>query len=108
MKYITLTQNKQAIVDDEDYEWLKQWKWTFDGRYAQRNLYANGGKKKLYMHRLIMGANKRQLIDHINQDRLDNQRNNLRFANKSVNGFNRGLPNNNTSGFKGVTLHNQY
>lgn len=107
MQYITLTQNKQAIVDDADSGWLNQWKWTFDGRYAQRNLYKNGGKKKLYMHRLIVEAEDGQLIDHINQNRLDNRRSNLRLADKSINGFNRGKQNNNTSGYKGVTRHTQ-
>jgi len=107
VRKIELTQGKFALVDDADFEWLNQWKWTFDGRYAQRNLYANGGKKKLYMHRLLLDAKVGQLVDHINQNRLDNRLVNLRYADKSINGFNRGRQANNTSGFKGVTRHTQ-
>jgi hypothetical protein len=55
----------------------------------------------LYIH----GAWPKDLIDHINTDRSDNRIGNLREATKAENGFNRGKQSNNTSGFKGVTLH---
>ncbi len=59
MREIPLTRGKTAIVDDEDYEYLSQWKWHFDGHYAARK---NREVGKLYMHRLLLGGNK---IDHI-------------------------------------------
>jgi len=55
MKYIQLTQDKQALVDNIDYSHLNQWKWYYDG-YAARTL----SRKQVRMHRVIA---KRAKID---------------------------------------------
>jgi len=108
MKQIELTQGQVALVDDEDYEWLSQWLWFFHrhpvGGYAERR----DGRKLLGMHVAI--ARRIGLIgrvDHENRDKLDNRRVNLRLATTSQNGANRKVQRNNTSGFRGVTLHKQ-
>lgn len=80
---IELTQGKRAIIDDEDYELVSKYKWHFDGRYA-----AHKGRKKIYMHRLIMGKSPLD-VDHINRDKLDNRRKNLRFCTRSQNLLNK-------------------
>lgn len=81
MKTITLTQNRFAIVDDEDYEWLSQWNWYAQfGHgiyYAVRNDYTNG-HKQIRMHREIMGRTTGKFIDHRNGNGLDNHKENLR------------------------------
>jgi len=105
MKIIPLTQSKSALVDDEDYEWLNQWKWyakhdNHDCYYAARNSH----KHTIRMHRLIMGlkAYNKKLVDHINHDGLDNRRSNLRICTTGQNQFNR-IPSKNTaSKYKGV------
>ncbi len=51
------------------------------------------------MHSFLTGWS---FVDHANGDALDNRRVNLRQAQKSTNGMNRGVPQNNTSGYKGV------
>ena len=56
------------------------------------------------MHRLINNTPKNMLTDHINRDKLDNRKCNLRSGNKSLNSINRCKPSNNKSGFKGVHL----
>src|SRR5688572_19518259 len=45
--------------------------------------------EKTLLHRLIMNAQKGEIVDHINHDRLDNRRENLRIVNKSLNNYNR-------------------
>ena len=62
--------------------------------------------KYYYEHRLVWTyfyGRVPELIDHINQVRSDNRISNLREADKSVNGHNRGRPSSNTSGHKGVS-----
>lgn len=57
------------------------------------------------MHRLLLGVSKGEQVDHLNRDRLDNRRSNLRVASQLENVLNTGLPSNNTSGVKGVYRH---
>lgn len=107
MKRIKLTQNKVALVSNEDYEFLSQWKWytrkdskTF---YAVRNSpKINGKQKTIYMHRVIAKRMGISNSDYKDQNGLNNQRCNLREATRSQNGANQKLRITNTSGYKGV------
>lgn len=113
MKKIKLTQGKFAWVDDEDYEYLNQWKWhvkkdekTF---YAQRSIKRNGKWTTIKMHQVLaelMGITER--MDHINRNGLDNCKNNLRPATHKQSAENRGMFKNNTSGYKGVCWYKRY
>lgn len=87
MKQIPLSKGKFAIVDDGDYEWLMQWKWCYNSQYARRDVR----RTAVWMHRLILGdALTDELIcDHINRDKLDNRRSNLRAVTHSQNMKNR-------------------
>ena len=111
MKKIKLSNNKFAIVDDFNFDWLNKWKWTYDRGYARRNIsigYINGKykTKKVYMHQLIKDFKKDCLVDHINKNGLDNRINNLRFADKSLNALNSKTPITNKSGCKGISWSN--
>lgn len=99
MKRIKLTQNKWAIVDDEDFGRIIQYKWYFEHGYARRD--ENG--KNIYMHRFILGIDDRRVIDHKNRDGLDNRKENLRICNQSLNCANQRINSANTSGYKGVS-----
>jgi hypothetical protein len=107
MKEIMLTQGKVAIVDDEDYEYLCQWKWLFIKQgYAARNAhlgYINGKQKQrlVFMHRQILNAPEEMHVDHINGDGLNNSRLNIRLCTKAQNRMNR-KPQLGTSKYKGV------
>ena len=116
MKTIPLTRGQEAIVDDSDFEWLNQWIWKAlvsscgHGYYAVRRCRAaetrTTGAQCVLMHRQILGlvhGDVRQ-ADHINGDRLDNRRVNLRIATPAQNQANTGLPAHNSSGFKGVSI----
>ncbi len=107
MRQIQLTQGKYALVDDEDYEWLSQWKWHADKKgnnyYAKRNFMVEGVRKNTYIHRDIMNPPKYMEIDHKNGDGLDNRRKNLRVCTKSQNAMNRKSQKYSTSIYLGVS-----
>lgn len=76
MKEIKLTQGKVALVDDEDYEWLKLRKWC---AYKSRNIFY-ASSNNVSMHSLLIDCPKGKHIDHVDHDGLNNQRNNLRIV----------------------------
>jgi hypothetical protein len=93
---------KYALVDDEDFEYLNQFRWTLSPQgYAVRREYPSG--KIVFMHRLIMNCPKNKNIDHKNGNKLDNRKDNLRFCNQSQNGANSRIGKNAT-GYKGVRI----
>ena len=90
MRKIELTRGEFAIVDECDYEHLSKWKWHYCHHYAARSTPRDtrGRKTMVYMHRVVlerMGCVNFQHTDHVNHDRLDNRRNNLRPATCSQN-----------------------
>ena len=102
---IPLTQGKHAIVDDEDYEFLNQWKWyVSDKGYARRNAYIGDRKQKtILMHRVINKTPDGMHTDHVNMNPLDNRKGNLRACSMSQNNMNRRKHGSfRTSSFKGV------
>lgn len=102
-KEIPLTQGKVAIVDDEDFEWLSRYKWCYTkAGYAVRASRINGKRRTVYMHREILQAPAGLEVDHINGDKLDNRRSNLRIVTKQQNMFNQ-RPRKGSSRYKGVT-----
>jgi len=104
MKEIPLTQGKVAIVDDEDFELLSQWKWHYSSAgYATRAIQANGKKRFILMHRLIMNTPVGMETDHINHNGLDNRKSNMRICTLAQNHLNILKNKRNTSGFKGVS-----
>lgn len=107
MKKILLTKGKSTIVDDEDFEMLNKYHWHYmsTGYAARRNTYSKGKTQIVLMHRIIMNVKNKYIIDHINRDKLDNRKINLRISNKSQNSLNSKIPIDNTSGYKGVGLH---
>jgi hypothetical protein len=103
-KIIPLTHGQNTIVDAADFDWLNQWNW-FVIKKENGTFYA--GKKDcgkvVLMHCFIIGCKQgEQLVDHKNQNGLDNRRKNLRRCTQQQNQCNRGKTRNNTSGFKGV------
>lgn len=95
--------NTFAKVDDEDYEWLNQWKWRINaGGYAERSVW--GIKSSVLMHRLIIKPQPSEHVDHINRDKIDNRRQNLRACTVSQN-LRNAFRNKTSSGFKGVSFH---
>lgn len=89
VKEIPLTSGFIALVDNEDYKYLSQYRWIADKSKTSNTWYAVRyfGQKKIYMHREILGFPSGR-IDHRNRNGLDNQKENLRSATASQNGGN--------------------
>ncbi len=113
MKQIPLTQGKFALVDDEDYEYLNQFKWlarispTSSSFYAMRACSRKLKKKSrtIMMHRVLLNvADPKTYIDHKDKNGLNNQRNNIRIATHSQNMINRRFKKG-SSKYKGVAWH---
>lgn len=97
MKLIPLTQNQFAIVDDDSFESLSKYKWHalkfkagFVACRMERLTVGIDGRKRIYMHRQIMGFNHSSLplIDHKDHNTLNNQKGNLRLATHAQNRHN--------------------
>ena len=110
MKEVPLTKGRVALVDDEDYERIAQFRWyaTFDGGrwYAMRSINKNGRTRQEQMHRVILGLKPGEWGDHINHDGLDNRQANLRRCTLQQNRANsRKNSGRYSSHFKGVTFY---
>lgn len=103
---IQLSKGYRAVVDNEDYEDLVRFKWhavrnpLTDHVYARRCTTSRGCFE--WMHRRILGVGSSWLVDHINNDGLDNRRCNLRVATVSQNARNTAKVPPGSSGFHGV------
>ena len=111
MQQIKLTQGKFAMVDDEDFERVNQFKWCVcksrNGNvfYATRKMIIEGKRKTERMHQFILGNNPlKPYIDHEDGDGLNNQKYNLRPCTHSENMMNQKKTNKKrTSIYKGVS-----
>ena len=114
MPYITLrnTGAHRALCSPEDEAFLNQWRWSkLKNGYAMREYRDESGKvRRVYMHRAVM---ERILghpippgltVDHIDRDRLNQQRDNLRLATRSQQQAHKGIQVN-TARYKGVSWH---
>lgn len=111
MALIPLSRGLFATVDDADLHLVADIKWHAhpNGRVS-RNYYAvngRGGAKptiagRRYMHRLILGAEPEQYVDHVNGDGLDNRRVNLRIATAADNA--RNATSKRPHGYRGIWL----
>jgi hypothetical protein len=98
---IKLSQGKFALIDDQDFDLVNQFKWHLSSHgYAITEL---GRGIFIYMYKLINKTPNGFETDHINRNKLDNRKENLRSVNKVINARNRGENKNNTSGYKGVS-----
>ncbi|RYE96053.1 MAG: hypothetical protein EOO77_41705 [Oxalobacteraceae bacterium] len=95
-------QGKVAEVDDDVWFWARNFTWFLSG-----NGYVStrSGGRTMTMHRIIMGNPQGLDVDHINGNRLDNTRVNLRAVTRQQNMMNMGPRSNKASRFKGVGLH---
>lgn len=98
------TSGESFLFDINDYELIKNYSWRIGyAGYVVTTL--NDDHTVLRMHRLILNTDDEdQLIDHINHDKADNRRSNLRIVTNSQNQMN-SRNRQNTSGHKGISWH---
>jgi hypothetical protein len=101
-------------IDDIYYEWLNSYTWTAwtpTGRtvtYAVSGMNQGRGANVVTMHRLIMGAESGEQVDHIDGNGLHNKRSNLRLVTSAQQAMNKPVQQNKMySQFKGVTWHHR-
>lgn len=110
-KEIPLTKGCVAIVDDEDYDWLNQWKWHAAGPpqkrpYAARRVFVGDGSRRssvTMMHYFLLPRLDGLYVDHMNGDSLDNRRCNLRYCTMAENNRNLSHHRDGRSLYKGVS-----
>lgn len=119
MKLIELSQNRVAIVDDEDFEWLSKWKWCYRRGKKRKTGYAlctegyqqNQQQQTILMHVAVLKRHRRWKhateVDHINTCGCDNRKINLRIGTPITQGSNKRKYSNNKSGITGVHWHKQ-
>jgi hypothetical protein len=93
-----------AMVDDEDYENLSKYSWFIStSGYPVRSRWHEKRRGGNYpMTRAIIQCPEGKYIDHIDGNRLNNQKSNLRIVDKAQNAWNRGPQRNNKTGYCGV------
>ena len=91
--------NEEIFIDTEDFERVKNYCWYKD---KKGYICCHNKNKSMYLHRYLLNANPNDIIDHINNKKYDNQKNNLRIASASINQHNRKNKNANKTGVVGV------
>lgn len=112
MKEIKLNKGFYTLVDDEDFEFLNQWKWYEHHGYAVRTkrvgLRRFNKTSQIYMHRLLNQTSDGLDTDHVNRNKLDNRKANLRTSTRTQNQINKGRQKNNTSGYAGISWSKEH
>jgi hypothetical protein len=109
-KLVPLTHGKYAIVDEEDYDRVMQYKWTFHRYRRTEILYVQGripGYGNMFLHRFILLPAPGMQVDHIDGNPQDNRRSNSRICTNAQNSMNSRKAKNKTSVFKGVSWNKQ-
>ena len=107
MKIIIARHGQKIMVSDKDFSWLSKHTWGISNsgyaiRYTQKT-------RTIFMHREVLQKmsgklSKNVYTDHINRDKLDNRRENLRKATRGQNQSN-SIARVNKNGFRGITQH---
>ena len=96
------SKGEEFYFDLEDYDKIKTYCW-----YLSNNKYLAAGNKNLLFHRLIMNCESNMVVDHINHNKMDNRKSNLRVCKQNNNSANCKVSKNNTSGVTGVCWNNK-
>lgn len=103
-KQISLTQGKFAIVDDDNYNELSSYNWYCSHGYAVRTIGRTPTMQTIRMHNVVANPPTGMFVDHIDGNKLNNCKNNLRFCTQQQNVHNgKKYSHGTTSEYKGVS-----
>ncbi len=104
MKTLELSSGDLVLIDDDVYDWAVAYRWgRLGGRPGHPYVGRIENNRVFYLHRLVIGATHGEIVDHVDGDRLNNQRVNLRLVSPSENQQNRrAAKSNSTTGLRGV------
>ncbi len=92
-----------TFIDYDDYEKCKEYKW----RLNSMGYVVSGAKSEILLHRFVMNVDEKQSIDHIDRNKLNNRKSNLRIASQNLNTINKSRQSNNTSGIVGISWNTE-
>jgi hypothetical protein len=100
----TIDNGYQILIDNEDLEKIKKYRWRVDKSTGY--IYSDFLGKKIYLHRYIMDVHNEQgtglVIDHINRDIRDNRKENLRIVTHAQNLRNLSILSNSNTGYRNI------
>ena len=100
----TLTVIDYVEISKEDYDKCSKVFWT-KSQYGYARGYYKG--KMILLHKYITNTDSSVILDHIDRNKLNCNRDNLRVVTKSINSFNRDPQANSTTGCSGVSFDNR-
>lgn len=107
VRTLKTTWGRTILVDDEDYPLLSRYKWyQTETKLKTRiytEIYTHIDNKTIHIGRMIMNPPEGLVVDHINGDRFDNRKGNLRVVTQSENKLNHHYPQ--SSPYPGVSWH---
>jgi hypothetical protein len=109
MKIILTRKGQQIVISDEDYDKTVERTWHIsESGYPATNWSENGKRLGVvYLHRYLMSAPRGQYVDHINRNKLDCTRENLRLCTMTDNNRNTGKKSK-INKYKGITRNGRY
>lgn len=99
--------NEFTLVDEDDFKKYGHLKWCLSSKgYVTRKQWNKKIKvdEEIRMHRVILSAKKGTIVDHVNRNKLDNRKSNLRLVSEHQSKWNVGIGSRNKTGFKGVSF----
>ncbi|MBX9583676.1 MAG: HNH endonuclease [Gemmataceae bacterium] len=107
---LLMAKGRHTLIDAADLPAVEARKWFTNpyGYAVSTPRTTEGSRSPIYLHRLLLDAPKGSLVDHINDDPLDNRRSNLRVCTASENVANGRKARGKSSRFKGVSFHKRH